>query len=361
MVDVYVLDTDFETVAVVDAFTSIIWTDRFQEPGDFELVVPASMENLEVYKEDYYLWRSDSEHVMIIEDISIDSDTETGSTMTITGRSLESILDRRIVWNRTSLSGNLQAGIRRLLNENAISPSNSNRKISCLSFKSSTNTDITDLTVNGQYIGDDLLTIIQDLCSSNKIGFKITMPTDGSFVFELYSGEDRTYDQLENPYVVFSPNYENLMNSNSYESKREYKTVALIVGGSTDDDQTFTTATADGGARTELNRRELYVEATDVSKTQDGETLSNSEYLSQLRQKGKDKLSEVAITKTFDGEAELSRSYTYGVDFNIGDIVQNEDEFGQTFTSRITEYIYSFDGSEETQYPTFSVIDEEDS
>ena len=81
--------------------------------------------------------------------------------------------------------------------------------------------------------------------------------------------------------------------------------------------------------------------------------------MSQLSQRGKEKLKEKKITKTFDGEAELSRSFTYGVDFKMGDIVQNENEYGQTFTSRITEYIWSQDDSEITEYPTFSVIEEE--
>ena len=43
----------------------------------------------------------------------------------------------------------------------------------------------------------------------------------------------------------------------------------------------------------------------------------------------------------------------------MGDIVQNENEYGQIFTSRITEYIWSQDDSETTEYPTFSVIEEE--
>lgn len=49
---------------------------------------------------------------MIVEKIQITSDTEDGNHVTVTGRSLESILDRRIVWGQKLLSGNLQNGIK---------------------------------------------------------------------------------------------------------------------------------------------------------------------------------------------------------------------------------------------------------
>ena len=53
---------------------------------------------LDYIKQDYYLQSKESEHVMIVEKIQITSDTEDGNHVTVTGRSLESILDRRIVW-----------------------------------------------------------------------------------------------------------------------------------------------------------------------------------------------------------------------------------------------------------------------
>ena len=122
--DLIVLDTNLEPFAVFDSYNSLIWTDRYNECGDFEIYTAMEDGLLTYVKQDYYLQRPDSEHVMIIEKIEIDTDAEDGNNITITGRSLESILDRRIVWNKTSLSGSFQDGIEKLLNENVISPSN---------------------------------------------------------------------------------------------------------------------------------------------------------------------------------------------------------------------------------------------
>ena len=38
-----ILDKNWEVVAILDAFQSFIWTDRFLGYGDFEVYVPADM------------------------------------------------------------------------------------------------------------------------------------------------------------------------------------------------------------------------------------------------------------------------------------------------------------------------------
>ena len=143
--------------------------------------------------------------MMIVEKIQITSDTEDGNHVTVTGRSLESILDRRIVWGQKLLSGNLQNGIKTLLNENVISPSDSNRKIPNFIFKESTDPAITKLKLEAQYTGDNLYDVIQKICEEQGIGFKITLNDEKQFVFELYAGSDRSYDQTENPCSLRRP------------------------------------------------------------------------------------------------------------------------------------------------------------
>ena len=91
-----------------------------------------------------------------------------------------------------------------MLNENVISPSDSNRKISNFIFKESTDSAITKLKLEAQYTGDNLYDVIQKICEEQGIGFKITLNDKKQFVFELYAGFDRSYDQTENPYVIFS-------------------------------------------------------------------------------------------------------------------------------------------------------------
>ena len=226
--ELLVLNTDFESVAVIDTYESMIWTDRYNSYGDFEIFFAMDTQLLQYLKEDYYLWLKDSEHCMIIEDIKINADTEEGNHLIVTGRSLESILERRIIWGQRIFNGNLQNGIQTMLNECIISPSIADRKISNFVFVPSTDPKITSLKIDNQYTGDCLYDVVKGLCEENNIGFKIVLTDENKFAFSLYAGVDRSYEQTENPYVVFSPNFENIINSNYYSSKASFRNVTLV-------------------------------------------------------------------------------------------------------------------------------------
>ena len=98
-----VLDIDFNAVGILDSFKSFIWTDRYASAGDFEIYTPASLEAIELLQTERYLYCNGTEHVMIIEGFKTDSDADDGKYLIITGRSLESILDRRIIWKPLSV------------------------------------------------------------------------------------------------------------------------------------------------------------------------------------------------------------------------------------------------------------------
>ena len=300
--ELIVLDTSLKMLSVLDTFESLIWTERYSAYGDFEVYTSINDSILEILKDDYYLWLKESDQTMIVEDRKIESDAENGNHFTVTGRSLESILERRIIWKQTILSGNFQNGIKKLLDENIINPSDASRKVERLIFEASTDPAITGLTVDAQFTGDNLYDAIKKLCDSKNIGFRIKLSDDNKFVFKLYAGADRSYDQFTNPYVIFSPKFENVINTNYLESKKTLKTVTLVAGEGEGADRKTTTVACSSGAGTGLNRRELYTDARDVSSTVDNETLTDAEYKAQLSQRGLENLAENIATKSFEGK-----------------------------------------------------------
>lgn len=588
--DLRVCNTSFEDRLVMDIYESAIWVDRYDSCGDFELQIPISDWKPDYIIPDHYLANKKSEHHMIVENISIDSDVEEGAKVIVTGESLESILKRRIVWSQTTLSGNLQLGVKKLIDENAINPmhptvnpnlinlsqefwesgeyalaievkpstsymfrTNSDyhfriktydangtpvrdlgdvgvaedvttsaseryfgvaifdpttstiyeqissvkpyigllnppapvpfpeRKIDDLVFEMSDDPAITSLTLEAQYTGDNLYDVITKICRANNIGFKITAVdaskntisanpnlwesgeyafADGAkqdypsrirlkgllpvqpdaryyfntgssiytfairaynaagqfvrswgttpnsiettvadehylsitiynsitteaatytelmnalqsgeikpfvglaigdyaqiaenkklFVFKLYAGSDRSYDQTTNPYVIFSPDFDNLLNSKYLYSKAPLKNVTLVGGEGEGSDRRFTTV----GATSGLNRRELFTDAKDLSSNVDGVILSESDYIAQLQQRGKEKLAENAEIKYFDGSIETDTQFQLGRDFFNGDIVQVADDYGNMTKVRIVEIIMAEDDSGESIYPT---------
>lgn len=356
--DLTVLDTNLDAVSIIDVYESFIWTDRYYEYGDFELYTTMTDTILDFIKQDYYLVNRESDHVMIVEKIKIDSDTENGNHITVTGRSLESILDRRIIWGQKTISGNLQNGIKTLLNETIISPSDSNRKISNFIFEASTDTAITGLTIEAQYTGDNLYDVISKICSERSIGFKVTLNDLKQFVFKLYAGLDRSYEQTINPYVVFSPKFENIINSNYIESKSAMKNITLIGGEGEGSARRYSTV----GSGTGLNRREIFTDARDISSEVTDEngqqsTLTNAEYVALLQQRGKETLAENTDTTFFEGQVETTIMFKYGEDFFNGDVVQIANEYGHKTKARIIEIVMSENEEEISVYPTFKTIE----
>ena len=356
----YILDTEFKTVMLVDSFESTIWTDRYRECGDFEIYCFPGEDILANAKDDYYLYNPESEHLMIIEHQEITTDTEEGSRLIVTGNSLESILKRRVVWNQTTISGSIQNGIKTLLNDSIISPEVEERKISNFVFIDSEDEAITGLTLenDAQYTGDVIYDIVTELCETYDIGFKILYNfSTGNFEFSLYKGIDRSYAQETNPYVIFSPNYENIINSDYSHNKEDYKNVTRIGGESTDSVRYLTAY----GEVSGLERREMFTDAQDVSKKDDnGNEISSEAYEALLQEKGKESLAEYPIKEGFEGEVEASKMFVYGKDFFLGDNVQVENEFGTTGNALVSEIVFSQDKDGVKTYPTFVSMTKED-
>lgn len=351
------LDTNLNPISIIETLESLIWTDRYRECGDFEIYTPMNKGLLDDIKQDYYLQSPDSEHVMIIEKLLIKTDIEDGNRLIVTGRSLESILDRRIVWGLKTISGNLEEQVKILLDECIINPSDKDRKIDDFIFEYSNDPVIEALKIEAQFTGDNLYDIIVSICIKFNLGFKITLNDYKQFVFKLYSGKDRSYDQTDNNYVIFSPEFDNIISSNYIESRASSKNVTLVGGEGEGSERRYVTVGSGSG----LNRREIFTDAKDItSDSGDGGTLSEEEYDALLQQRGTEKLAENSEVVSFEGEAETNTMYKYGPneDFYIGDIIQIADEYGHDSKARIIEVVTSESEDGIYVYPTFETIQE---
>lgn len=354
---VYVLDKNFEAVGLVDVFESLIWTDRYQECGDMELTCFPDTQIMDCCQIDYYVINPESEHVMIIEGREVDTDVDDGNRFIVTGRSLESILDRRVVWKQTTVKGSLQNGIKKLIYDAFVEPDVEDRKVSNFIFKETDDPAITELTIETQFTGDNLYDIVTSLCSENDIGFKITLDSDNNFVFELYKGEDRSYDQDENTFVVFSPSFDNIINSQYAETVKEYKNVARVGGEGDGNARRY----AQAGSGFGILRRELFVDARDVSsEKEDGSTMTKTEYETALKERGDKDLADTPWEKSFEGEVDATNGFVYKTDFFLGDIVQVANEYGMEGPSLVSEIVWSQDEEGYGCYPTFVAQNDED-
>ena len=131
---IYVLNQDgTKVLGLIDAYSSAIFTVQYYGLGDFQvitypkyldLLVPGNLLAREADKKGNRF-----DNVMVIEKTEVKYDRENGNRVTVTGRSLKSILCKRIVWEQMNLSGPVEDVIRKVVKDNAVSPTNSRRRL----------------------------------------------------------------------------------------------------------------------------------------------------------------------------------------------------------------------------------------
>lgn len=367
--DIYVKNKSFEQVGIVDVFESLVWTDRYDSYGDFELYTKVSPELLALLKEDYYLSIQASEYSMIIESVEVKTDVENGDKLVVKGRDLSSILDRRLIFQTTVLDTTVQLGVQQILNENVINAvSQPQRNIPGFIFNWNSDPIVEAPTIKAVYYTQGVYDTIAYLSQVNNLGFRVTFDSSMNFVFQLYAGKDRSYEQSTNSYVVFSPEFDNLNNSDYFRDSRFKKTIALISGDAyqegarpTFDYDPWENEPTDPHyptIRTGLERRELFVDAPDLSTIDPGTGLPFEfwTYVYIMYNRARQALNENISYELFNGEANVNGIFKYGVDFFLGDIVQMADKYGHTGRARVTEMIISENLSGYSAYPTFSMI-----
>lgn len=377
-----ILDTNFDRIAEIDDYISLIWNESFKEAGDFEIYLPQDSPLVQHLKKGNYIWKQDTDRVMMVRKIRTATDSEEGSKAIITGRTLEWILHSRVAYEQidsATYENNLENYIKAILMSNLINPSISARKITNFIFAQSDDSAISDMTIEDQTtIGENIYDKIVNICNAKEIGFRVFLTSDNKFEFKLYAGVDRTYGQTDNVYVIFSPEYDNLLESDYYTDADSVKTSAIIAGSKTEnydvtdvDGKTYSfpipqIVTTIGDDFTDLNREELFVDKGDVSRFF---TVSNgnqsvkmiyeySVYANMLKQGGQTELDKYQSGEIFDAKVDPYGQFEYGKDFFIGDRIQIRDAFGREGVAVVASYMVSHGPEGYDAYPTFEIKEE---
>ena len=343
--NLYVLSPKYNKVAYLDSYRSLEWCERYNESGDFVLCVAATPETMQTIKKRMILQREDTGGICFVEDVEVVQSQE-DSLLTAKGRTADSVLNRRIIWTQTvsKSSETAEDFIRRLITENVISPAIAERQIPDVTLGE--RQGFTDV-ISMQITGDNLLTAISNICKIYNYGFRITLTDDKKLEFNLYRGADRSYNQSNLPYVIFSDTFDNLIETEYLTNETNYKNVALIGGEGEGTARRYQTIGESAG----LDRYELFVDAKDISSNE-GEIIED-DYNKLLQERGKEKLSECETVEEYNGLIDTANTYTYRKDYELGDIVQIENKLGIQATPQITAVLESENENGYKIVPTF--------
>ena len=338
----------FTRAAIIDNATSVIWVKRFNAVGEFELYIKATSQLLELFQNEIFLVRDDSNVAMYAEKVRLTTDSENGDYLTISGRSAEVILSWRIVQRSvySAASTTAETIIRDCIGRLLIySPVIINP--GAIPFLSLETAHGWEDYVTRQYTGKVLLDVVQDLCVTFDYGFEFSW-TGSGFEIKLYKGTDRSFGQSENTFVVFSPQFENLGNTEYIKDTSNYANAAIIGGEGEGSERVFVWVMPDGVEG--FDRRVIYIDARNSSSDE----LTENQYKKMLAEEGKEEIELHKVTTEFNGEILNYNNYTYGVDYNLGDKVSIVNEYGIKGNATITEITEVEDETGYRLIPTLS-------
>jgi hypothetical protein len=371
--ELYTLDPLLRREYVVEEYESLIWTERFQQYGDFQIDIASSYKARSLLKPDTYLALNKSNYVMRIESVEDDVSDDGQKMLVVKGRSLEALLYDRVAYlinaaTQTSTTDPVTGDVTTTDVKWTITdkPADVCRKIFhdiCVTGTLDLN-DVIPFINEGTFMPADTIVeptdpitveiqpttvyeAIEQIAKVWNLGFRMLRQYDMSKLwFDIYVGSDRTTAQTVLPAVVFAPEMDNLLNTKELKSVEGAKNVAYVYSPAG-----FQMVVADGVDPDVdgFERRILTVDASDIT------TDSVTDVVAALQQRGYEELAKNRTYQAFDGEISQDSQYVYGRDYNLGDVVETRNVDGITNNMRVTEQIFVDDKEGERSYPTLTL------
>lgn len=355
---------------LINGIKSVMWVERYRDPCEFKIVAPVSSGIREILELGSFISHVNTFEVMVVESHEI-LDNEAGeSEITITGRSLEVLLEQRVVGAHQEFP--LDPGLElaeygltenvtweqclQLVREHAIE-----------GYVIDENDAFIGLRIGHQVVlgvGEEIYRPVKrgilhkrllEIMEVDNLGIRSERPNPLSpFEMEpdvvgifIHKGTDRTRQ------VNFSYTDGDFGNAQYLWSKKKEKNAALVTG------KWLETMWADS-AYSGADRRVMMIDASELDESYSDPPTDpeRSEIIGKMETLARQTLAaqrSVAIAKV-EIEPNSDR-YMYRRDYQVGDLVGVDGEFDTQAVMKVTEYVEIEDETGERGYPTLSGLD----
>jgi len=351
--------TVLEQGEVINNATSIMWVERYREPGEFEIIAKLSTGLSDFLPIGTFISHADTMEVMIVENQEIDEDAPSDPDIKITGRSLETYLENRITGTnqaRTSstyteyllAAGNTWTQAVKLINDHIAATSNAGDQLGnvlATTVVTGTGTSEARSLKRGPVYNDLLEILAVDDLGIRNIRRNTFGGNNAQTIMEVYKGVDKSAK------VIFSWKAGDLDGADYFWSGRVLKNSAMVVGR-------YINTIVDLGP-TKYARKMMVVDGSDIdgnlTAPPTGSALTS--VLAKMTTRGKQVLAKQTLITITRADISDLAMYRYRRDYNIGDIISLNGNFGQIAKMRVIEYVEIEDENGESGHPTLSVPD----
>lgn len=364
----YNTPTTFSNASPIANWESALWTERFRDPGEFEIKARLSSGLLTALPIGTFISHTKTLEVMIVENHQITEETDEDPLLTITGRSLECILDQRIVGqnrNWASPPASIEASVynlasnstwvqaRQLIREHSVTGVVTNSSDAIPGIEVEHSVSLTGVNEARVINRGSVHSALMELLSIDELGIKVLrrhafsgLPGNATnTIFFIYQPTDRRNR------VIFSSKTGDIDSADYLWSIKKMKNAALVSGK-------FIEAFVAGSA-TGASKRVMLVDGSSIDGHLEaiptGATLTSLRALmttkgnAALKEQKKISLSRIDISET--------PKYEYRTDYDLGDTVSIDASYGKIDSARVIEHVEIVDETGESSHPTIEIIE----
>lgn len=252
---------NFELLGVLTGFNYISWNRSYNDVGRFEVEMIFNIEYFELLDIGNYIYKKDTNETCIILERYVNTLSDGQVILNVKGKSLSYFLSYRIF----SYTGNISLYdfINKIINENFINPTISNRKIENFKIKSLPE-DLKNINLYLEYKNQEVLKVILEQLQNINFGFKINfLFKEQIFELEIYEGDKSS--------AIFSFEFNNISEQEYYEDLLNEKNIVIFEDGN------YSNNNFKG-----LNRKETTSEIRKIDKNIEFVVIENSQQYQYL-------------------------------------------------------------------------------
>lgn len=358
--DLYFVPDDFNNRGtLVQDFESFIWTERYYQAGNFELVLkptPSILTAANTYK---FIGGDHTEALMLVENVERIGRGDQKGLLKISGQSSEALTKVRYLNNskyfydhfyiRFTDTGDIHAlmdpvgYMNLMLYYGIVDAFNSVNNIPGIVQDPdmySTGYPSGDAQSTESWDRSNLFDLLDSFSKRYNIAYYFAHDMDtGQLKYRLYRGQNR-------PNLRISATDDDISDTSFLKSNNNYRNVVIVWYN---DNYVYVDENGgDGLNYSGFDRRVFEVNADDIS---DSYSAAVQKKMAQAH--GRRVLKQQRKSSILDGTATPTFPYEFRDDFFLGDIVTLEDAYGNVSQSRVTEYIWSYSSTGLKMYPTF--------
>lgn len=312
---VYVFNESLQRIGIINKYTALQWDETWGESGSFKLWAVLTPENQQLLVKDNLIWNG-RDQLGLIEVIKKGISDEGESTIVVSGRFVEQVwVGRRIIWGKlVYVNKKVGAIISDLFNTQVISPKDPRRVIPNVELNPAQTPLGPEVSFTRSY--ENVWKTIKELNAIGSLDTHLVFnPMRSKLVLKISEGTDL------HEVVRISTDLNDILSSEYSEDSSGYVNTALVAGQGQDENRVVTYVNTDNSG---LDRREMYVDARDLSQTdEEGMEISLEVYKEMLQNRGDGVLQANPLYREYTAtiRTQGKTAYTFEKDYNLGDII----------------------------------------